>query len=55
MKNAVELYSDIEKWYQEFLLTEDAKTCIALFNSTLTQYKWVSDVKKVDFFLWSIR
>ena len=55
LKNAVELYSDIEKWYQEFLLTEDAKICIALFNSTLPNYSWLSDVKKVDFFLWSIR
>lgn len=55
LKNAVELYSDIENWYLDFLLTEDAKECIALFNSSLPKYSWVSDLKKVDFFLWSIR
>lgn len=55
LNNAIKLYSDIENWYQNFLLTDDAKECIAVFNSSLPKYSWVSDLKKVDFFLWSIR
>lgn len=55
LNNAIELYSYIEKWYQDFLSTENAKACIALFDTTLPKYSWLSDVKKVDFFLWSIR
>ena len=55
LNNAIKLYSDIENWYHNFLLTDDAKECIAVFNSALPKYNWVSDLKKVDFFLWSIR
>lgn len=55
LNNAIMLYSDIEDWYHGFLQTEDAKECIAVFNSMLPKYSWVSDLKKVDFFLWSIR
>lgn len=55
LNNAIKLYSDIEDWYYRFLQTEDAKECIAVFNSMLPKYSWVSDLKKVDFFLWSIR
>ena len=29
--------------------------CIAEFNRILPGYTWMSDVKKIDFFLWSIR
>ena len=55
LENAIKLYSDIEKWYSNFLGTDDAKECLTVFNCTLPRYTWLSDVKKVDFFLWSIR
>lgn len=55
LENAITLYSDIEKWYSDFLGTDDSKECLAVFNRTLPKYSWLSDVKKVDFFLWSIR
>ncbi len=55
LKNAVYLYQQIENWYAEFLLTEKAKECIEIFNEALPNYKWLSDTKKVDTFLWSIR
>lgn len=29
--------------------------CIAEFDRTLPGYVWMSDVKKIDFYLWSIR
>ena len=54
-KKLFELYSDIEEWYEEFLQTEQAKECIAGFDAALPEYAWLSDIKKVDSILWSIR
>ncbi len=55
LANAIKLYSDIEEWYEEFLQTEQAKECIAGFDAALPEYAWLSDIKKVDSILWSIR
>lgn len=55
LENAIELYSHIEKWYEVFLKTDKAKECINVFNKTLPNYKWISDVKKIDCIVWSIR
>ncbi|WP_217587475.1 hypothetical protein [Lentibacillus saliphilus] len=55
LENAIALYAAIEEWYSEFLSTDDAKKCIAAFDRNLPKYTRLSDVKKVDFFLWSIR
>lgn len=53
--NAIALYNDIEKWYSDFLKTQKAKECINIFEDTLPDYKWLSDIKKIDSILWSIR
>ncbi len=55
LENAIELYAKIEKWYGDFLSTSDAKECLAVFDRALPRYTSISDVKKIDFFLWSIR
>ncbi|MCR1839260.1 hypothetical protein [Murimonas intestini] len=55
LKAAIVLYSDIEEWYKEFLCKENARLCLALFDEIFPDYKWVSDIKKIDFYLWSIR
>ena len=55
LENAVALYSNIEKWYESFLLTTKAKECLALFDRSLPDYKWLSNIKKIDCILWSIR
>ena len=55
LKNAIKLYGDIEIWYTEFLKTDKAKECIAAFDTALPNYSWISDIKKVDAILWSIR
>ncbi len=55
LKNAVTLHFGIEKWYGEFLSTDDAKECIAIFDRALPMYAWLSNVKKIDFLLWSMR
>lgn len=55
LKNAIILYSEIEKRYEEFKKTEKAKECIAVFDSALPAYQWITDTKKIDCILWSIR
>jgi hypothetical protein len=45
----------MRSWYADFLQTENGKDCIAEFDRTLPGYVWMSDVKKIDFYLWSIR
>ena len=51
----ISYYREIEKWYESFLQTEDAKKCVKKFDELLPSYRWFSVVKKIDFFLWSIR
>jgi hypothetical protein len=53
LESAIRVYADIETWYSRFLGTEGAQACIDVFDSALPDYSWLSNVKKVDFFLWS--
>lgn len=55
LNNAIKLYADIESWYTEFLATDKAKECIIEFDKALPEYSWISNIKKVDSILWSIR
>ena len=55
LKCAIDLYDQMRSWYADFLQTENGKDCIAEFDRTLPGYVWMSDVKKSDFYLWSIR
>lgn len=55
LKSAVDLYDQIVSWYESFLQTENGMECLTEFNRILPGYVWMSDVKKIDFYLWSIR
>lgn len=55
LKCAVDLYDRMVSWYDGFLQTENGRDCIEEFDRTLPGYVWMSNVKKIDFFLWSIR
>ena len=55
LNNAILLYRDIKNWYCDFLTTEKAKECVAAFDEFLPDYCWISPIKKIDCFLWSIR
>lgn len=48
-------YEEIEKWYSDFLSTDNARECIQKFDQVLPSYHWLSDIKKIDFYLWSIQ
>lgn len=55
LENAIKLYDSMEKWYSDFLQTAKAKECVEVFDNELPDYKWLSDIKKIDAILWSIR
>ena len=55
LKCAVDLYEQMIRWYDGFLKSENGRDCIAEFDRSLPRYVWMSDVKKIDFYLWSIR
>lgn len=55
VENAVKVYGMIEEWFGEYLQTEEARANILVFDSMLPSYTWLSDVKKIDFLLWSKR
>ena len=55
LSNAIQLYAKIQSWYGEFLETENAAVCIRAFDQALPSYTWISDTKKIDCFLWSMR
>ena len=51
----VDLYNQMVRWYRTFLDTPNGKECIEEFDRILPEYKWMNSVKKIDFYLWSIR
>ena len=55
LQKTKELYAEIVQWYAEFMKTENAVQCLKKFDEVLPDYTWLSDVKKIDFYLWSIR
>lgn len=54
IRKAVEIYDAIIHWYQEFLASENGKLCVRCFDEAVPEYKnRISDVKKIDYWLWS--
>lgn len=53
--DSIKTYSEIETQYIDFMQTDRAKFCIEKFNAVLPDYVWISDVKKIDFYLWKNR
>ncbi len=49
------VYRKMVRWYENFLTTDNAKECLTKFDEMLPAYAWLSDVKKIDCYLWSIR
>ena len=55
VENAICVYETIEQWFASYLKTDEARGNIAVFDRMLPSYEWLSDVKKIDFLLWSKR
>jgi len=53
VENSIELYAEIERKYEDYLQTQNAKDCITFFDEKFPAYKSFSDIKKIDFFIWT--
>ena len=53
--STVDVYTQLCKWYESYLKTDNAKACITHFNNTFPEYQSISDIKKIDFYLWMKR
>lgn len=53
---AVCIYQNLQEWYINFTNSREGKACIEEFDKALPKYKeLLTDVKKVDYLLWSKR
>lgn len=53
---AERIYEDIKSWYRAFIRSKEGKACIVAFDSAMPHYKEkLTEVKKIDFLLWSKR
>lgn len=52
LKNAIELYYQLEEWYDEYIKTDKAEKMIEVFDSILPSFKWIEPIKKIDFIIW---
>ena len=55
VENAILIYDRIERWYKDYLTTEEARKNIKEFDRWLPSYSWIPDIKKIDYLLWSKR
>lgn len=55
LNNAITLYAEIEKWYDNFMKTDKAVEWLAAFDFAWPDYTNISSIKKVDFVLWQNR
>jgi hypothetical protein len=50
------IYKEIQEWYNTFINSIDGKKCIAVFDTAMPSYRnKLTDVKKIDYLLWSKR
>lgn len=55
LSGIVDAYDQIERWYASYLATPNARRCVRTFDALMPDYSWISETKKIDFYLWSIR
>lgn len=48
-------YASIERWYSDFLQSDEGKFCVGEFDRFAPSHQWFTAVKKVDFILWQTR
>lgn len=54
IKQSIETYEVLCKWYDKFLLTDISKEIVLLFDQSYPNNK-ITDVKKIDLILWQMR
>ncbi|MCQ2362631.1 MAG: hypothetical protein MJ048_06335 [Acidaminococcaceae bacterium] len=53
-KRALHIYNDLENWYDKYMTNSYILDWIEYFDKRLPKYRHISDVKKVDYFLWTM-
>ncbi len=48
------IYDEICSWYAEFLKSDICSQYLALFDKCFPNYTWITNIKKIDFFMWGI-
>ena len=54
LNSAKVLYSQIERLYDEYMKTEEARKNISVFDDFFPDYAWISNVKKIDYMMWGL-
>jgi len=52
---AIQVYSELEKWYSELLLSPKGNLMIAIFDNMVPEANIIAPIKKIDFILWQNR
>ena len=55
LHSTIQTYYELCDWYDSYLETQEAGENIACFNRMLPGYAWISDIKKIDYMIWSFR
>jgi hypothetical protein len=55
IEQAIRLYQEIQETYMRLVKSEWGRSAIVKFNEVLPDSRWISDTKKIDFFIWQTR
>lgn len=55
LHSTIQIYYELCDWYDSYLETQEAGENIACFNRMLPGYAWISDIKKIDYLIWTSR
>ena len=50
----VKAYGELTEGIKKFIDSDDGKKAIQLFDKQFPNYTWISNYKKIDFYLWNI-
>lgn len=50
----ISAYDEMERWYADYLKTENAKENIKVWDRMLPHHRGLSPVKKIDYMLWTL-
>lgn len=54
LNSAKAIYFQIEKLYEKYMKTEEARKNVTIFDDFFPDYAWISNVKKIDYMMWGL-
>lgn len=55
IEQSIRLYQDIRETYMTLVKSDWGRAAIETFDELLPNFRWISKIKKIDFFIWQIR